>query len=76
VSIRSSDFAGGAGPWTGAVDAPSTPTPSAAESLFDGAAAAGDIRITADAGSGQRGLTVAEHAERVLSLLRGDGGQR
>jgi len=65
------DIAGVAGTWTRGLDEPSTPTPSAATSLFDGAAVGGDVRITADVGSGRRGLTVAEHAERVLGMLRG-----
>jgi hypothetical protein len=40
-------------------------------SWFDDAGVPGDLRISADPGAA-RGLSVEQHAQRVLQLLRGD----
>lgn len=45
--------------------------PSAAN-WFDADAIGGDVRIAGDVGLASRGLTVEQHAARVLVHLRGD----
>lgn len=71
--VRAADLASSAA-WTRAADAPSRIGPLAALAPFEGTCAIG-APIRADAGSGARGLSVAQHADRVLAFLRGDAGQ-
>jgi hypothetical protein len=77
VIIRASDLAGAvasaaasSAAWTRATEAPSRVASLGSLSMFE--SAPGEVaRITADVGSGARGLTVEQHADRVLELLRG-----
>jgi hypothetical protein len=54
--------------------APKASEPTAVTSWFDGDAA--DVRIGADLGLDSRGLSVEQHAARVLVHLCGDFDQR
>jgi hypothetical protein len=71
--IRISDVAGAAG-WA----RPAASTPSRAGDLqdpstwFDGDAAGTDVRISGDPSAASRGLSVEQHAARVLGFLCGE----
>jgi hypothetical protein len=77
VIIRASDLAGGVASsvaattaWTRAAEGPSRAASLGSLAMFE-CAAGETVRISADVGSGARGLTVEQHAGRVLDLLRG-----
>ena len=70
MTIRLTDSPIASPAWTDQAGDPSAAA-SPAASLFGGTAGTTVIRV--DAQSGQRGLTAAEHAERVLALLLGRG---
>jgi len=72
--IKPSDFAPLIAHPALAPAAPSTRTAGAGSpsSWFDSGAVSGDIRISADLDLASRGLSVGQHAERVLAHLCGE----
>lgn len=71
--VRASDFAGvlGAAGWVCPAGATDATGPADARKLFEGAAGTSAV-IRADVATGARGLTIEQHAERVLGLLCGE----
>ena len=75
--IRANDLANTAGLWA----RPLSPVSSRADARdasawFDAGAAAADVAIGGNLSQSARGLTVDQHAARVLMHLRDDAGDR